>query len=469
MNEMPEKGFLRDYPLPSMLTYLSRNRQTGVLDISSHGAGKSIYVNRGAVAFASSTEPDDRLGEMLFKEDSITMAQYEALVKSMKKTGLRQGEVLVKLGLLTPKGLFEALKRQIRSIVMGLFHLKDGLYEFRPTELHPEAVSLDLSMASLIYDGIKSIRDWTRIKNEMPNVNSVFMMSHDPRSLFQDIKLSMEEKQILMFVDGERPIKDIVEASGLGQFAAHKVLYVLWTIGMVTEQFNLQVPALTIEDILAPVEDERDEFISRVTGIHSVLPSLGEHKLLAVEEGADFQEISRQYYRLAKEFHPDRYPDLAEEEKDKVADIFEAMERAYDTLRHRQLERKYTAGDEDLAQALLKVAQEELDGNNHREAARFLEEAVKSDPDNALCWHHLSLALRRLPGQHPRAEESALFAHGLDEDNAEFIVSLGQLNLDSGNTKEARAYFEQAYALDPTNTRAKDAVLWFKTADRNQE
>ncbi len=467
MNEMPEKGFLRDYPLPAMLIYISRNRLTGVLVISSQGAERSIYVNRGAVAFAFSSEPDDRLGEMLFKEDRISIAQYEALVKTMKKTGLRQGEVLVKLKLLTPKELFEALKRQIRSIVLSLFRLKDGIYEFRAGEVHEEAACLNLSTANLIYDGIKSIRQWTRIKNEMPDMNNVLMISHDPWSLFQDIALSYEEKQMLTLVDGERPIKEIIEASGLGRFAAQKVLYVLWTIGMVTEQFNLLVPPLTIEDILAPVEGEREEFISRVVGIHSGLTSIDEHRLLAVDGEADFNEISRQYYRLTKEFHPDRYPDLEEEIKDKVADIFHAIERAYETLRRKQLERKYTAGDEDLAQALLKVAREEIEGNNHREAARFLEEAVKSDPDNAECWHYLSLALRKLPGQSQRAEEAALFAQALDPDNAEYIVSLGQLSLDAGENEEARVYFEQTYALDPTNVKARDAVLWFKTADRD--
>ncbi|KKK46881.1 hypothetical protein LCGC14_3160810, partial [marine sediment metagenome] len=334
------------------------------LSITSHGVTKTICLNRGSVAFAHSTDPDDRLGEMLFKENSISLVQYDAVVKTMKKIGQRQGDVLVKLNLLTPKGLFEALKRQIREIVMSIFQFKDGEYEFHSGPLLDDPVDLGLSMANLVYDGIERIRNWTRIRNEMPDLNNILMISNDPRSLFQAIALSDEEKQVLALVDGDMRIKDIMEGSGLERFAAHKVLYVLWSIGMVTEQFNLQGPELSVEDILAPIEDERGEFMARVERIHSELPTLDEHKLLSVEENADFREISRQYYRLAKEFHPDRHPGMEEEVRDKVAGIFEALEEAYGKLRRKQLERKYAEGDEDLAQALLKVAREELDGRN---------------------------------------------------------------------------------------------------------
>ena len=462
----PDKGFLRDYPLALMLIFLSRKRLSGELSISSQGATKTISLNKGVVAFAHSTEPDDRLGEMLFKEDSISIKEYDAVVTTMKKTGLRQGDVLVKLNLLTPKELFDALKRQIREIVMGLFQLKDGMYEFIPGELQDDPVNLDLSMANLIYDGIKRIKDWTRIRNEMPDVNNILMISNDPRSLFQDITLSEEEKQVLALVDGDRPIRDIIEGSGLGRFEAQKVIYLLWILGMVTEQFNLQVPELTIDDILAPVEDKLDEFIARVDGIHSVLPSLDEYQLLSVPTDADFQKISRQYYRLSKEFHPDRYPDMDEAVKDKMSDVFEAIESAYRKLRRKQLERTYAEGDEDLAESLLKAARYELQDKNHREAARYLEEAVKADPDNAACWYYLSLALRKLQGQFVRAEEAAQFAHGLDNTNSEYLVSLGQLYIDEGRASEGRVYFEEAYAIDPENKKARDAALWFKTADR---
>jgi hypothetical protein len=468
MSGVPEKGFLRDYPLPAMLITMGRNRATGVLRISSRGVVKKLCLDKGKMAFASSTAPEERLGEMLFQAGRITVKQYDKVVKAMKQTGRKQGDLLVELGIMKPRELFESLKQQVREIVFGLFRLEDGLYEFRPGELQDDTVALDLSMANIIYEGIKRITDPRRIKRDMPDVNNVLMISHDPMSLFQDISLTGEEKHVLELVDGDRTIGGIIEDSGLGELEARKIMYVLWSIGMVTEQFDLHVPDLTIEDILAPVEDEREEFLARVNAVHSVLGSMDEHKLLAVEKGADFQEIERQYYKLSKEFHPDRHPDLGEPERDRIADIFGAIGGAYETQRRRQLERTYTEGDEDLAQALLKEGREELEKGNSLEAARFLEEAVRADPDNAYCWHYLSLALRKLPGRFQRAEEAERYAQGLDPDNSEFFVFMGKLYLDTGRSEEAREQFEQAYAIDPMNAQAKEAVFWFRATDRKR-
>ena len=470
MSAVPDKGFLRDYPLSNILGQMSRERSTGVLKTTTQGIKREIYLEKGSVSFASSGAPEERLGEMLYREGVLTAEQYDAVVRELKLTGLKQGEILVEQELLTPGGLFEALRRQATRIANSLFEARDGLFEFRQGERPPiGSPNLRLGVAHLVCDGIRRITDRVRIRNEMPDVNNILMLSPDPRGLFHGIELREFEKRALMMVDGDRTIGEILDASGGDAESIRHALYVLWSMGTLTEQFNLQVPELTVEEILMPVDDRRGEFLARVDAVHGALGGMDEYKLLSVERTSDFEEISARYYRLSKEFHQERYPDLDEDTRRKLADITDAIESAYSILRRRQLERTYTEGDEDLAHALMKVAEEEMKGERYREAVRFLEEAVSADPDNAACWHDLSLAARRLSGSKPRAHEAAGYALGLDPDNVDYHLSMGQLLLDMGRAPEAREVFRQAYEIDPEDRRARDAVMWFKASDSREE
>ncbi|MFC1770062.1 DUF4388 domain-containing protein, partial [Nitrospirota bacterium] len=326
MNEIPDKGYLRNYSLPCMLITLNRKRASGVLSISSQGDVKKIFLEKGNAVFATSTYSDDRLGEMLFKLGKINVKQYDEAVSRMKKTDKKLGAVFIELGILSPKELFWAVNRQVQEIIYSLLVLKDGLYEYSPdVEIPKEIIPLDLSMANLILEGVRRITDWTRIKNELPDMENILMLTDDPRSLFQDISLNEDERSVLALVDGDRTIQETIDASELGSFDATKIIYVLWSVSMVTEQFSLQVSGLTIDDILSPVDDRREEFLARVNSIHDVLDSLKPIQLLAVDERADFEEITKQYYRMTKEFHPDRYPDIKDLGiKDKISNIFDA-------------------------------------------------------------------------------------------------------------------------------------------------
>jgi hypothetical protein len=69
----------------------------------------------------------------------------------------------------------------------------------------------------------------------MPDTGSVLKLSEDPLSLFQEIELSSQDKKILSLIDGKKTIKEIINSSWMGSFEALKILYVLWSIGMIEE------------------------------------------------------------------------------------------------------------------------------------------------------------------------------------------------------------------------------------------
>ncbi|MBM4129017.1 MAG: DUF4388 domain-containing protein, partial [Nitrospira sp.] len=107
MMEIPLKGNLRDFSLPRMLIFLNGNKKTGTVIVKTADFIKKMYLNQGEAIFSSSTDESDRLGEMLVRAGKITREEYDRSVEEiLKKTGKRQGTILVELGYVTPKQLF---------------------------------------------------------------------------------------------------------------------------------------------------------------------------------------------------------------------------------------------------------------------------------------------------------------------------------------------------------------------------
>lgn len=457
--DIPAKSFLRNFSLPRVLIHLNRKRATGTLSVTAQGMTKQVFFQAGNAIFASSTYEEDRLGEMLVKTGKLTLRQYDEAVGAMKRTGKRLGALLVELGHLSPRDIFDGVVNQVREIILSLFRLKDGLYEFREGDIPEEVITLDLSMANIIYEGVKRIDEWTRIKAEMPGPDTVFVFSSDPRSLFQSIELGENDRAILSLLDGERSIKQVVEASGLQAFEVMKSLYILSSIGMITDQFAQEPVRLGLADILAPVEDKKEEFVARVESIHRALGTISHYRLLAVEPGADIERINEQYYRLTKEFHPDRYGSSLEPEvKDKICEVFDAITYAYVSLKDSQTSRHFSPGDLDLARVMLKNGKAEIKNGDFQRAADYLTEAVEADPENEECWNYLSLAYTRIPGKLPDAEEAIRRALRLNPENSDYHANLGLVLLRAERQEDAMKEFERALSLDPGNSRAQKGL-----------
>lgn len=477
MIEIPFKGNIKDFNLPKILVYLNRNRKTGTLGIKTPAFTKKIYLVKGDAIFAASTYEDDRLGEMLLKAGKITMQQYDESVELLKKTGKRQGAILVELGYLTPKDLFWGVKYQVKEIIYSLFQLEDGEYEFEEGNVpKDEVITLKMSMGNLIYEGVKRIDNWTRIRNEMAAGDSVLKLSSDPLSLFQDIELSSQDKKMLSMVDGAKTVKELIEGSWMGSFEALKILYVLSAIGIlekkekVVEIIEEAEEMVSLEDILEPFSAEEEAFRKRVDEIYLSLNRLNAGELLEVDENSDGETVKKNYYRLAREFHPDRYFSATDPEmKDKLTAIFDAITQAYTLLKDDDKRREFfmllgkALKEEEVptaktAEEQFKRGVEEFKKGNFWGSAESLKEATKSNPKNAKYWSYLSLSLSKIPNRIKDAEEALLEAIKLDPYNAEHYTNLGLLYMKAGMKKRAHSQFEKALKFDPGNIKARKGM-----------
>jgi hypothetical protein len=224
----------QEFQLQKILIDLHVTEKTGILTVRTPFFIKKIYIDKGEVIFASSTCKDDRLGEVLLKVGRITLEQYEESVRVLKMTGKKQGTILVELGYLTPKDLFWGVKHQATEIIYSLFPLEYAEYEFIEGESLKDILTLKIHLGSLIYEGLKRVDSFTRIKRELPDFRYPLSISIGTSSLFEGIDLSPVQKGILSMIDGKRSIMELVDhvSADVKPFEVLKNLYVLWFMGV---------------------------------------------------------------------------------------------------------------------------------------------------------------------------------------------------------------------------------------------
>ncbi|MEW6571236.1 MAG: DUF4388 domain-containing protein [Nitrospirota bacterium] len=473
MTEISLKDNIKNIGLPKLLAYLNQNRKTGTLEVQTPIFTKRVYLVKGDAIFASSTYEDDRLGEMLIKSGKITLDQYEKSVERLKKTGKRQGAILVDLGYITPKDLFWGVKYQVKEIIHSLFQIEDAPYEFIeggiPTN---EVITLKMSMGNLIYEGVKRIDNWTRIRNEMPAAEAIFKLSSNPATLFQDVELSEQDRKMLAMVDGTRSIKELIDSSWFGSFEAMKILYVLWSIGVVEQmkepEEQVVQEQVIREEILQPVSASAKEnsFSKRVDEIYSKLGNLSAKELLEINEDSDEDAVVRNYYRLSKEFHPDRcFSSGVSSMKDKLTAIFDAITQAYNVLQDSatfkemtepiNLEQELQVSEIEGAEKQFIRGIEEFKKGNFWEAVDSFRGATKLQPNNSKYWSHLSLSLTKIPNGLKDAEKALFEALKIEPDKTDHYINLGMIYIKAGMKKKANSEFKKALEIDPDNPRAK--------------
>jgi len=330
------QGDLDDFYLSDLLLGLQRSGQTGAIVVRKGGSTKKIFLKGGDIIYATSTVVDDRLGEFLVREGTLSPEQYNRSVEELRRTGQKQGKILVDLGYLSPKELFRAVRRQVEAIILSLFRPDPGHFAFRegrPPE--GEIITLRLSAASLIYRGAKkySIEDY----GETLPGHKILRFSEDPLDLFQKIPLTEGDREIISLIDGSRTLDDLLAASPADRSETLKTVSALLQTRMarlVSPERIRSKPNVSAAQVLTEQETEPGtDFVRSVESMYETCVDTDAVQILGVREDADPVEINKAYFALAKRFHPDRRFSLPTEElREKLQAIFQHVGIAHEFL-----------------------------------------------------------------------------------------------------------------------------------------
>jgi hypothetical protein len=324
----------------------------------------------------------------------------------------------------------------------NLFSLPHGKVLFKD-EQYPigEVITLKLSTGNLIYRGVKSIEDFEIIKKNCPPFDSKLYFSSEPMDLFQNIILDRDDKNMLKLIEDERKISDIISMSHLSEAETLKTLYALYCTRMIEDEKGIIDPAFVAEFIEKSETENGSIVADKIQKLYREYKHLGYHGVLDISKRASIDEIKRAYYKMAKEFHPDRHLSFQSDDlKEKLDTVFAYINEAYNVLVEQNQE-----------------GREFLKSKNYEQALLLLEQAVQFDESVPEYHYYYGLCLF----ENTRLKDSQKYlrkALELDPGNSVYTAELGKIYLKIGLKTKARNAFETVLKNDPSNDTAREGL-----------
>ena len=246
----PVRFSLKEVSLPAVLRPIVRAKKTGVLRLSRASVVKTVYLSGGRLIFATSTDPDERLGELLLAKGVITYRALEDSVQAIR-AGKRQGTLFVESGAIRSRDLISGVTEQVQEIIFGLFRWEEGEAEFMEGELPSrEVIVLRMSTGDLLMEGIRRVSGWSRIRAGVGPLEQFYTLTPDASALVSGLALQKHELNLIASLDGPASLEEICATARHSDFQVCRSVWGLWAAGVLD-----RVP----QDVVLPGERPREE------------------------------------------------------------------------------------------------------------------------------------------------------------------------------------------------------------------
>lgn len=459
MVAIPEHGRLEETPFPRLLLDLYRGRFSGTLMLTRDRVGKRFLLHEGVPVYAESNLASESLGVQLMDAGKLSRADYQRVGAYVERERCKEGRALLDLELLDARGLFVALKDQVRIRLLECFAWPRGEFHVDPgSQPSPEARPLRADLLPLLQEGLAAHWSTERILQQLePDMDRYAR----PGRRFEDLarRLLRDESvdALLAGLDGERTLWRVVQAA-----RTPLALAACWVLHAAGGLAFTQAPASAggpseVELVVAGSAPVRSEAAAaknparRPLDPHALetlgaeiaerferLGDLDHYALLGVARSADAASIKAAYHRAAKAYHPDALAraGLDGETRARASRVFAEIGKAHavlaDSARRRAYDESLTRqGDEVDADRLANAETNYRKGEilvrqgNFRGAVDYLRAAVDLWPEEAAYQSALGWALfKKTPSEPGAAREHLEQALRLDARDA---VSLSRL------------------------------------------
>jgi tetratricopeptide (TPR) repeat protein len=487
-----DSGKLEFLTIAALLKDAFVRKFSGQLVVSADETVKKIFLKNGVVAFSSSNQVPDRLGKVLARRGVISQQQLDESSRQVQVSGRKQGTILVQMGALTSKELFQGLISQVREIVLSLFEWEEGRYEIREGfEEEEEIITLRINPADLILEGVGRVARRERFRSFWNPRNLGLSLHPSPPVLLEELNLPLEIKKLLSLLERNIPWGEIPSLIGRDETDAVALLYALTVLEVVAtsvrpaptapsppraaerEAGNAPAkPAKTAPDEVGAESRDPETVLQRrkILELHGKLDQLSHYQILDLRPEATSNEIKRAYISKAKEFHPDCFFHSDHEDLEEATNvIFMKINEAYNVLYHPGRRAEYdkrgvhpevqpgraeTDRESRIAEEQCKKGIWLLNSGENWAAVEALRWAVNLNPQNPLAHTYLGVALTQTKKRLHEAEEHCKTAIALDYNNPQFYVHLGQVYKTGRLPQKARKQFEMALKLNPRHPQA---------------
>ncbi len=465
---------ISDFTIPQRLHRLYVEQATGLLHLHRGAAKKIVYIENGYPIFTRSNVLNECLGRMLVQEGEITQVDCDQSVERSRESGRLQGTVLIEMGLLTPQQLQEVLIRQVTQKLLSTFAWRDGSHYFvSGTNFKKNVNRIKLTPAALILRGIE--RFWTAKQASdflYPFREDYLKQATAPLYRFQDISLSKRSQAIFKGCRGSKTLAQIIKEHPLARREVEKTLAALLISEMLVRQSTPEEVA--VEDL--PQEDASGfvdaKLRRKILDDYRRIMDADYFEALQISRESDPSSARKAYYRLAKEYHPDRFlgSGLSAEMRTKINAMFNYITQAYTVLSDAEARADYVEELEGGAKKSIDISQV-IEAENayqegrallkvrrFKEASKVLRRALELSPEEPEYMTYSAWAQFKSSPESDEAQNRSLeVLLAAREQNPSFDLThlyLGHVYHAQGKERQAEKAFEMAVQANPECTEA---------------
>jgi hypothetical protein len=207
---------------------ISTSRWSGRLVVSDGEISRELYFSQGALRMATSNDPSDRLGEVMYRLGMISRRQLDEALAGMGPDQ-RIGEILVERGATTAHRVYETIHEQVESLFFAAIDLQEGTYVFEDgvemSEL-PAYISLDTN--NLMMEAVRRSDELKYFRRLIPSMR--ILLKRKSRSIPPGAEPD-ERTVFLSRCDGRSTLEQVAEELGLGEYEAMRMAHRLLSEG----------------------------------------------------------------------------------------------------------------------------------------------------------------------------------------------------------------------------------------------
>jgi tetratricopeptide (TPR) repeat protein len=492
---LPEQGQLEETSFPTLLLDLFRARFSGSARILRDRVEKGFLFREGIPVFAESNVTSESLGVQLMDAGKISRNDYSRVVHHVEREDCKEGKALLDLELIEPRGLFLALKEQVRRRLIECFGWAHGTFTIQPSDAPPEETQpFRTDIYPLLQEGVETHWSTDRILADLePHMDQcatrtalVSRIQHRLRSdeaveafidaldgtvtLWKALQHATTPRAMAAawLLDAIRALdyRDAAVAAA-GDEPELEIVFTGAAGGAEREEESAAAPVAesaprtpaggeAADPATAALRREIAEKFSR-------LGELDHYALVGADARSDTDAIKRAYLAAAKIYHPDALARLRieGENREHANRVFAEIGKAYSVLSNPTKRREYDAllANDDLgvdaeqittAETLYRKGEILLRQGSFKGALEFLRPAVEIYPkecdyQSALGW----VLYKKMPSEPELAKTHLEHAVSLDPNNGVALFRLGVLLRALGETVAASTLLDRAKKLDP--------------------
>jgi hypothetical protein len=142
----------------------------------------------------------------------------------------------VEQGALDARDLVKAVVDHTQEVIYSVFQWTEGFYRLRDgADPDTETITLKLSTANIILEGIRRITAWSRIERGIGGPDARYVRAEDYKDRLPEMNLTPEKLLLLGGHEGERDVETICRESDLSDYEVCRTIWAFRVIGVLKQ------------------------------------------------------------------------------------------------------------------------------------------------------------------------------------------------------------------------------------------